>query len=225
MTPPLTVVWFRRDLRVADNPALAATCARGGTVIALYIHDEQGFFAPGGAQKWFLHHALKSLEERLRALNIKLIYRNGTEAGVIVPLVRESGATAVYWNRRYVADGIMTDRAVKSALIEAGVETGSFNAALIREPWEIKTKSGGPYRVFTPFWNSLRTIGPNRREIGEPNALPALSANRLKTHRLDDRKLLPSTPNWAREFPDVWQPSEMGASDNLNVFLSKAVHR
>ncbi len=225
MTPPLTVVWFRRDLRVADNPALAAACKRGGPVIALYIHDEQGFFAPGGAQKWFLHHALKSLEASLCAHNIKLVLRNGAETDVITKLARESGATAIYWNRRYVADDITTDRVIKASLKEAGVETGSFNAALIREPWEIETQSGGPYRVFTPFWKSLKILGPSRREIGAPNALPAISANQLKTDRLDDWRLLPSKPNWAKEFPEVWQPGESGASDSLTLFLSNAVNR
>lgn len=225
MTPSLTIVWFRRDLRLADNPALAAACARGGAVIALYIHDEQGFFAPGGAQKWFLHHALKSLEAGLRTIEIGLILRKGAEADVIASVVRESRATAVYWNRRYVAADIETDQAIKAALKKAGVETGSFNGALIREPWEIETKTGGPYRVFTPFWNALRTLGPSRREIAAPKSPPINSAITPTTDRIEDWKLVPSSPNWAREFSNVWTPGESGASDNLTLFLSGAASR
>jgi deoxyribodipyrimidine photo-lyase len=224
MTPPLTIVWFRRDLRIADNPALSAACARGGPVIALYIHEEQSFFSPGGAQKWFLHQALISLEASLRRLGVDLVLRKGAAPEEIESVIRESGAGGVFWNRRYAAAEIETDQAIMAALKKSGVETRSFNGSLLCEPWEIETKTGGPYRVFTPFWKALRASGPSRTEIGAAKAPPTQSSIKVKTDRIDDWGFLPSAPNWAKEFAVSWKPGEVGAANNLKAFLSGAIN-
>ena len=137
MTEPIALVWFRQDLRLADNPALSAALASRRPVAGLYILDAERRFSPGGAQKWFLHHALASLRERLEAMGVPLLLRAGPEFQTLTANTKGLGAGAVFWNRRYVADDIATDKAVKALLTAGGIDATSFNASLLREPWEI----------------------------------------------------------------------------------------
>lgn len=222
MTEAPSIVWFRRDLRVGDNPALSAAFAARRPVVALYVRDEDRFFAPGGAQKWFLHHALRSLERNLAALGAPLAFRSGREAATVLSFAAEIGAAAIFWNRRYDAESIETDRAVKEASECKGVSVHSFNGALLREPWEIKTKAGGPYRVFKPFWNSLRAAGPGRTEIMTPIAAPSPHIVGGGDDELDNWEFLPTGANWAKEFSLYWSPGENGARRALDRFLAAA---
>jgi len=221
VTPSPAIVWFRKDLRIADNPALCAAIARGGPVIGLYVLEEGRFLSPGGAQRWFLHHALDALSERLAAIGVPLVLRRGEAGRELSSLLRETAATAVFWNRRYAGEEIAADKAVKASLAAAGVETQSCNGSLLREPWEVKTKTGGPYRVYTPFWNALRAMGPGREPLSAPAKKPP-PAPRPSSLALADLGLSPQRPNWAREFPRHWTPSEAGAEAALGAFLAKA---
>lgn len=212
------IMWFRRDLRVADNPALCAAMASGMPVIGLYVLEEGGPLSPGGAQRWFIHHALKALAEALKPLGVPLVLRRGRAAPEVLALKKETGAGAIFWNRRYAAAELEEDKGVKSAFAEQGVQAQSFNGSLLREPWEVKTKTGGPYRVYTPFWNALRAMGPGRAEMEAPhNKAPAIATP--KSLPLDDLGLLPSRPNWAAEFGDVWSVGETDAHAALGAFV------
>jgi deoxyribodipyrimidine photo-lyase len=136
----------------------------------------------------------------------------------MLALVKETTAAAVYWNRRYAVAEIAEDKQAKAELTGKGIDAQSFNGSLLREPWEVKTKTGGPYRVYTPFWNALRAMGPGREELAAPQSkapagIPAPSLS------LKDLGLLPSRPNWAAEFDDIWDPSEAGARKALDAFL------
>ncbi|NWG91295.1 MAG: deoxyribodipyrimidine photo-lyase [Parvularculaceae bacterium] len=219
MTKTVSLVWFRRDLRLSDNPALAAALRGGDPVIGLYILDDQTLFAPGGAQKWFLHHALNSLAAGLGRTGVPLLLRRGREAACLIATVREIGAARVYWNRRYAPAEIETDRAIKGALTGAAIEAQSFSASLLREPWEIATKAGGPYRVFTPFWNALRMLGPARTECAAPAPAQQPSEPADFTVELQNLDLLPRNPDWAAAFGGEWRPSEAGAAAALAAFL------
>ncbi|HEY2622075.1 MAG TPA: deoxyribodipyrimidine photo-lyase, partial [Dyella sp.] len=161
------IVWFRRDLRLADHPALSAACAAHDQVVPLYIHapEEDGDWAPGGASQWWLHHSLAALQAQLDEHGVALHLRQGNSLAVLQQLLTQTGATAVYWNRLYEPLAIARDRDIKAALREQGVQAHSFNAALWREPWQVTTKQQGPYRVFTPFWRNLRA------ELGVPQPL------------------------------------------------------
>src|SRR5690606_19444489 len=152
-TPPV-IVWFRQDLRLADNPALAAAVKRGGPVIPVYIHDEAGAgdWPAGGASRWWLHHSLTALDAALRARGSRLILAAGESAAVLDGLVSATGADAVYWNRCYEPAAIARDKSIKSALTSAGVQAASFNAALLFEPHTITNRQGNPFQVFTPYW-------------------------------------------------------------------------
>ena len=217
------IVWFRNDLRVKDNPALHAARETGAPVIALYVLDDDAPHAHGGAARWWLHHSLIALAKDLESAGTGLILRRGDSEKQLKAVLRESGAKSVFWNRRYFAKHIAVDKKLKSDFENDGVKVVSFNGALLREPWEVRTNSGGPYRVYSPFWRSLRAMGPARekplaamRKIAGPGKPPS-------SDRIEDWDLPPSKPNWAKEFGTLWKPGERGAHETLKAFLDSPV--
>ena len=222
-TSPPVLLWFRQDLRLSDNPALVAA-ARKGPVIPVYILDDEAAdqWKRGGASRWWLHHSLAALDKDLQKLGSRLILRRGPSAKVLKALVTETGALAVHWNRQYEPWAIARDTHLKEQLKANGLQTESFNASLLREPWEMKTGAGGPYRVFTPFWRAVRAdttsidLSPAPRQIKGPDAWP-------KSELLASWKLLPTKPDWATGFGPLWTPGERGARKRLDTFLSSAL--
>ena len=219
MTQPATLVWFRHDLRLSGNPALDFALRRGGPVIPVFVWspEEEGPWAPGAASRWWLHQSLKRLDAGLRKRGSRLILRQGPALPALRKLAVEAGATAIAWNRRYEPAAISRDQQVKEALRGDGVEVESFNGALLREPWEIKTKTGGPYQVFSAFWRAcLRLDDPApalpapKRFIG-PNSWPA-------SRRLAELDLLPRF-DWTDGLRAAWAPGETGAGAALSRFL------
>ena len=157
MASSASIVWFRNDLRIADQPALAAALARGAPVLPVYIHapDEEAAWAPGAASNWWLHQSLAGLDERLRSIGSRLILRQGPALETLRQLARECGADAVFWCRRYEPAVVARDTAIKATLRAEGLEATSFNGNLLVEPWEIRNQSARPFQVFTPFWKAL----------------------------------------------------------------------
>jgi deoxyribodipyrimidine photo-lyase len=224
----LAIVWFRRDLRLADNPALAAALANHERVLPLYIHapDEESPWAPGAASRWWLHHALSDLAQQLGG---RLLIRHGPSLDTLEALLAHSGAQAVYWNRLYEPAAIARDSAVKKALRAAGVRAESANAALLFEPWEIANRQGSPFKVFTPFWRRLNEAGLPRAAV----EVPAPAARRLAQPRLleglggaalDELGLLPEL-DWDAGIAAAWQPSRAAAEARLEEFLASGVRR
>ena len=158
------LVWFRQDLRLSDNPALAAARKTGAPVIPVFVLDEGGDHAPGAASRWWLHHSLKALSEDLEKAGAPLVLKRGAAATLIPEIAAQADAAQIFWNRRYYPGDIETDKQLKSALSDSGIKVETFNGSMLREPWELKTGSGGPYRVFTPFWKSLKQAGPARAQ-------------------------------------------------------------
>ncbi|MEO7350207.1 MAG: deoxyribodipyrimidine photo-lyase [Terrimesophilobacter sp.] len=220
-----TVVWFRDDLRVADNPALSAAVDRGAAVVAVYILDEvsPGFRPLGGATKWWLHESLASLAEDLAELNIPLIFRRGAAGKVLHDVVTESTARAVTWNRRYRAAEIAIDAELKARLRSDGVEVESFQASLLFEPWEVSTSQGTPYSVFTPFWRACQNGLEPRHPMPVPSPIDktvSASAVEVACDSLDSWALQPSDPDWAQGLRDTWVPGEESAQLRLSAFLT-----
>ncbi len=219
-----TLLWFSRDLRLADNPALAAAIVRGRPILPVFILDDEeaGERAPGGASRWWLHGSLEALRADLKARGSNLILRRGSAQAVLAELIAETGADAVYWNRRYEPWAIARTEPLKAALTARGIEARSFNAALLREPWTIKTQTGGPYRVFTPFWRALRAIGAEAPGLHAPERIIAPEAW-PQSDRLEDWALQPSSPDWASGFREQWTPGEAGAQARLAAFAAEQV--
>ncbi len=217
-----TIVWFRRDLRLADNPALAAACAAGGGVLPLYLLDPGEPL--GGASRWWLHESLDALARDCARLGAPLILRQGPPASVLKTLINQTGATAVFWNRCYEPQAIARDRAIKADLISQGLDVQSFNGTLLTEPWAIKTQNGEPYKVFTPFWRSLSSLAPFSQPIPAPAALTPLSVP-TSSDDLASWALQPSAPDWAGGLRATWQPGERAAATRLGDFLDTDVAR
>jgi deoxyribodipyrimidine photo-lyase len=169
MTSSPVIVWFRNDLRLSDNPALEAAVARGESLVLLYVHDEEspGSRPLGSATKWWLHHSLVSLKKDIEALGGSLTLRRGPGAEVVREVVREIGAGAVFWNRRY---GVTreADATLKTELRDAGLICESFAGNLLFEPWTIRTGEDRPFRVFTPFWRACLASEPPRVPLSPP---------------------------------------------------------
>ena len=218
MTTPTTLLWLRQDLRLTDNPALHAA---EGPVIPVYIFDEtEGVRQMGGASLWWLDKSLRALAADLEARGSRLILRRGPAAQVLDELIDETGAEAVHWNRLYDAGAIARDKAIKADLTARGIRCLSCNAALLNEPWEVETGSGGPYKVFTPYWRAASArvgsfvLHRAPAELAPPARWP-------KSERLSDWGLHPSGPDWSTGFE--WTPGEAGAREALREFLDGAV--
>jgi deoxyribodipyrimidine photo-lyase len=217
------IVWFRDDLRIADNPALFAAADSGHPVVCVYVWDEEspGFRRAGGAARWWLHHSLTRLGSRLEQLGTPLLIRRGTAERVIDELTTETGAVAIFWNRRYGGAERAVDEAIKSAAREKGLEASSFGANLLFEPWTIGTGSDTPFSVYTPFWRACLSAPPPRKPLQAPSALTA--GPHLLGLSIDDLALLPTHPDWAGGLRDNWMPGEEDAHASLHAFLADDV--
>ena len=217
--------WFRRDLRLADNPSLTAACANGGEVIPLYILDpaEVANKGPmGGASRWWLHESLRSLARTCAALGAPLVLRRGQPARVLKSLIEETGADTICWNRCYEPYAIARDKLLKADLTDAGVTVQSFNGALLAEPWTIRNGSGEPYKVFTPFWRALARFAPFAASLPAPGVMKPFGKP-LASDRLADWHLQPAAPDWAAGLRATWQPGERAAITRLVDFLDADV--
>jgi deoxyribodipyrimidine photo-lyase len=216
-----TLHWFRNDLRLDDNPALMRA-TEAGAMLAVFIDETDASLRPrGGAQGWFLHHALASLDADLRAKGSELVILRGCSREIIPQLAEAIGAALVTWNRRYGGEERELDAGIKAKLKERQIAAESFNGHLLYEPMEIRSQAGGPMRVFTPFWKAARAKRAVEAPMPPPARLPAPpDLSKLKARvSLADLCLLPTKPDWAGGLRETWQPGEAGAKKRLMAFL------
>ncbi len=155
-----TIVWFRRDLRVADNPALLYAASQDAPVLPVYVADwEQGDrWAPGRAGSWWLAESLGRLSASLGSRGAPLRVVPGRAEQAIPELARSVEAREVVWNRLYEPYSRDVDGQLEVALERQGVSSRSFNAALLFEPEEHYSRSGRPFVQFTAFWRSCLAL-------------------------------------------------------------------
>lgn len=213
-----SIVWFRNDRRLSDHPALHAAVKRGGPLVLLYILESDAGRAHGGAKGVWLHHSLEDLKTNIESLGGQLILRAGTAAAVIDGVIAETGATALFWNRRYFEPDRSRDAAIKDSLSGRGLHVESFKANLLVEPWEVKTKTGTPYRVFTPFWRAARAGLEVTDPLPTPTSLGCI-VDGLASDDVGDWNLLPTTPDWGSKMLDHHTPGEAAAKARLREFL------
>lgn len=213
------IVWFRQDLRLADNPALIAAINTGRPILPLYILDEEsaGIRPLGEASRWWLYHSLSNLNRNLASAGSTLILKKGKAETVLDELITETGAAYTFWNRCYEPSAIARDIRIKKMLTRNAVTTKSFNASLLFEPWEIKSKQDRPYRVFTPFYKAIlsKRIMPPYHVAQPIRQWKGI----LQSDKLNDWALLPSQPDWADGFKACWTPGETAAYQRLKNFL------
>jgi deoxyribodipyrimidine photo-lyase len=221
MTSPL-LLWFKQDLRLTDHPALLAACATGQPVLPFFILEEGGDTRPlGGASRWWLHHSLQSLQQDLVRYGVRLILKRGKADKIIDELISETGASGVFWSRCLDPASLKRDNAIQTSLRARNLSAENFNSALLFEPWQIKTKTGTPYQVFTPYWKACLAAPPPAPAEAAPQKIRAYEgASGLE---LEELELLPQKPDWAQGLREEWQPGEAGAQARLRHFLFGAI--
>ncbi|MEC8849794.1 MAG: deoxyribodipyrimidine photo-lyase [Pseudomonadota bacterium] len=223
--PSTALVWFRRDFRLHDNPALVAALHDADRVVAVYLHapDEEAPWQPGAASNWWRHHSLAALATAIAERGGRLTLRRGDSLAMLRELIRETGAQSVHWNRLYEPAIRARDEQIKAALKADGIIARSHNSALLFEPWSLKTQADQPYRVFSPFW---RNGEPQLVNARTPEPLPNgdWAGHGLDSLPLDALGLLP-TIAWDAAFADHWTPGESGALERLDAFVDDAVNQ
>ncbi|MCM2293595.1 DNA photolyase family protein [Allorhizobium sp. BGMRC 0089] len=222
--PSPVLLWFRKDLRLADNRALQAAIATATPVIPVYIHEpaDTGTGPMGQAQAWWLHHSLESLDRSLQKHGLNLVLKSGKADQVLEDLIERTGADTIHWNRRYDPSGMAVDAKLKADLAARGLTVQSHGGFLLHEPTKVKTASGGPFRVYTPFWRALEAGGDPPPPIDCPSSITGPQAM-PDSEQLKDWQLLPVGPNWAKNFTDFFQPGEAGAQQKLKLFIGKGL--
>ncbi|TCQ28315.1 cryptochrome/photolyase family protein [Rhizobium sp. PP-CC-3G-465] len=216
------IVWFRKDLRTDDNRALASAVETGRPVIPLYIREDNSETGPlGEAQAWWLHHSLTAFSAQIETCGSRLILLSGEAETVLRQIIKDTGASAVFWNRRYDPTGIKIDTKLKDVLSKDELETVSFAGALMHEPSRVKTKTGGPYRVYTPFWRAIEAGGEPPEPVDAPEKLPAPKTF-PRSETLKDWGLLPKL-EWAVDFSRRWEPGEASAREKLEDFTDGTI--
>jgi deoxyribodipyrimidine photo-lyase len=215
----VNIFWFRNDLRLGDNPGLAAALARAEKTALVYVLDDNaaGPWAMGGASRWWLHHSLHSLGQAIAARGAKFILRRG-DAGAIIPeLAAKLKVSEVHAGRRFEPWARAQDRAIAEKLKTAGIDLHRHLTTYLFAPERITTKSGGIYGVYTPFARSCFEQPPPAEAIAAPAQISSPSG--IGSDKLDDWELLPRQPDWAAGLRATWEPGEAGAARRLAHFV------
>ena len=207
------ILWFRQDLRLSDQHALAAA-ALAGPVAPVYVLDDetQGEWRTGAAQRWWLHHSLAALDTSLKARGLRLILLRGRAADTLADLAHTLGDAPVHATEMFepFAKAQQHDLAARARLhLHAG--------QTLADPASAQTGQGGRYRIFTPFWRALQTQMPPTAPLPFPKQL-TMAEGAPEGDRLEDWGLLPTHPNWAEGWDGEWRPGEAGAHAALAAF-------
>ncbi|WPL16319.1 Deoxyribodipyrimidine photo-lyase [Thiorhodovibrio winogradskyi] len=230
------ILWFRRDLRLSDNPALIAALDSYDRLLPVYIHapGEDAPWSPGAASNWWLHHSLRALDVSLRERGSRLLLLSGDSLACLQALIATSTASAVFWNRCYEPVSIARDSRIKQQLRAQGIRCESHNSGLLFEPWQIKTTTDQPFRVFSAFWRrATARLADIPTPTPAPGILPPLPdgisstdgrlSQSLPEQPLDALGLLPRI-GWDAAFSDSWQPGAAGAQARLRRFFDQGAH-
>jgi deoxyribodipyrimidine photo-lyase len=218
MTHPV-ILWLRRDLRLADQPALNAAIESGAPVIPVYVLDDETprHRAMGGASRWWLHGSLESLSRDLEGKGSRLILRRGRSDTVLAQIAEETGAREIHALHHHEPWWVMAERAVAKTGLTLHLHHGNYLAP----PGSVLTGAGTPFRIYTPFWRALQLRMPPPLPLEAPSSVPA-PAHWPRSDELVDWALLPSTPDWAAGFREEWRPGEDGAAERLEDFTDRA---
>lgn len=219
-TPAPAILWFRRDLRLADNPALNRAVEAGRPILPVYIRDEGSEIRrAGAASDWWLDKSLRALAADLGKRGAHLVLRRGDSETELRRLIGETGADAVFVNRLFEPDAFARDADIAHGLKADGVECRGFNGSLLRPPGAVLNGSGLPYRVFTPFHRALQEQIETPPEAPAPDRIMGVTG--IASDALDAWDLHPRRPDWSGGFD--WTPGEAGASYALADFIVKAL--
>ncbi|WP_417813551.1 cryptochrome/photolyase family protein [Thalassospira alkalitolerans] len=224
---PIAIIWFRNDLRLADNPALNAAVKwaekNNGIVLPVFILDPVIDPQLGGATRWWLEKSLARLDAALSktaGINEKALHLFKSDAPTVFDQLQANYRIgAVFWNRLYDKASIARDTDIKSSLRDADIECDSFNGQLLYEPWEIKTGAGTDFKVFTPFWRACQKLPPPVAPNKAPKSIPLGDLKLAREIDLAALDLSPKPFDWATGFGKRFVPGEQGALDQLHSFI------
>jgi deoxyribodipyrimidine photo-lyase len=225
MSEQTAIVWFRHDLRLADNPALSTAARSSRHVVPVFIWspEEEGEWAPGAASRWWLHESLRELDNSLREKGSRLLLRRGPVIETLSQLIAETGATQLYWSSRYEPAARALEDRLTARMASSGIVAHGFHASRLAPPGTIHTSGGGQYQLFTPFSRAfLQQVQPEA-----PEASPAeLPAPRCWPESLPQEalSLLPDH-SWYRSLAQHWQPGERAARAALKRFVTHELTR
>ena len=213
-------MWFRQDLRIADNPAFLKACETSHRVLPIYILDDEnsGRWKMGAASRWWLHQSLRKLYESLEG---NLCLAKGDARSVLERIALEYSVEAFSGTGATSHGASGRDSEIKKSFRGAGIAARSWNGSLLVEPLDLVKDDGEPYRVFTPFFKNCWRLRSSRFRVpfGVP---PARNLIGCKICELGELELLPRTP-WYREMDNEWSPGELGAQIRLRKFLKAGV--
>jgi deoxyribodipyrimidine photo-lyase len=222
---PPVIVWFRRNLRLADNLALRAAVATSRPILPVYVHDEN---EAGRASNWWLHHSLERLAHDLKARGAPLLFLQGSAAAELPRLAVCSGAELLYFAREYSARARAEEKAIGDF---AGFELRMFDDYYLYAPGTVLTSGKAPFRVFTPFWKACRNLDEPARPLPAPDEVRACDDGLLRKIRrelpvrtLAEFDLLPKSPDWAGGLRETWRPGETGGLGRLDGFIDDIGH-
>ncbi|XP_057773231.1 cryptochrome-1 [Salvia miltiorrhiza] len=216
-----SIVWFRRDLRVEDNPALAAGM-RAGAVVAVFVWapEEEGHYYPGRVSRWWLKHSLSHLDSSLRSLGTPLLTKRSTDSvSSLLEVIKLTGAAQLFFNHLYDPISLVRDHRVKEVLSGEGVSVRSFNADLLYEPWEVLDQEGRPFTTFSGFWDRCLSMpyDPESPLLPPKRIFPGdVSRCNPDTLVFEDESEKGSNALLAR----AWSPGWSNADKALTTFLN-----
>jgi deoxyribodipyrimidine photo-lyase len=218
------ILWFRRDLRLTDNPALQAALKQSPKLIPVYIHAplEEAPWTPGAASNWWLHHSLSSLDNDLRKRGSRLVIERGESLATLLNIAQHIDDPHLFWNQLPEPACQQRDHQIRQQLTNVGITCHECNTNRLMGDPQMMNLSGNPYRVFTPFWRATLKRGLSDRRLSPaPKSLPSLP---IKGHTLSikDLQLLPKIP-WDKGFRDGWKPGEQGALKQFKHFINNSI--
>jgi len=214
-----TLVWFRSDLRLHDNPALTYALHHHRKVALLFIHDVASPYPQGSANQWWLHHSLATLSDNIQKKGGELILKTGIPQEVLWKTAKDLGITSIYWNRRYTLKERDNDATLKKSFENSGTSVKTFNSHLLFEPWEVLTKEKRPFQIFTPFWKHCLSLGKHQDILPAPKFIPSMPypSDPLESFELPFQAL------WAAPFLKEWEPGELGAIKRAQAFFENTL--
>lgn len=217
--------WFRHNLRLKDNPALAYAVQQKRPIVFVFIDDDINLRPYGGASRWWLNKSLPLLNRSLAEIGSQLFTFQGDSTEILLKLVEISGATQIIAQRQFEPDARTLESKIIKSCEKLGCEVSLFDGYLLADPDTVKSKTGTPYKVFTPFWKECSQRLHISKPIPAPKKIVTDSALENKIAKLKPFKAVKfSDPiGWSEKLENYWNPGEESAHEHLQNFLSSAI--
>ncbi len=217
------IVWFRRDLRLFDNPALHSACKEKNNILCLYILDEKNARPMGSAQKWWLHHSLIALNKSLKQIGLNLSLHQGCTLDIFKKIIKDNNISAINFNTVFEPEQLAIDAKLEQLCTTNDIQQNTFHSNVIISPDKILNGQNEPYKVFTSFYKKATTYVSTSKVIKTPTQAQPYPLTTPKSESLQDWALCPKKPNWANNFKDYATPGEIGAQQALQDFMENSL--